>query len=103
VDILGYKRGGISAYYSDVSQAPSSDSIYSETVIFTRPFNTEKVTLWVRFGLAEEKSAFSRANFDINVASTSENIFEIQALGGGFQFERNVCVVFQNSFCHTRT
>ena len=59
LEVLGYKCGGISAYYSDVSQAPSSDSIYRKTVIFICPFDTEKIALGVKFGLAEEKSALS--------------------------------------------
>jgi len=73
--------GGVGANQFYVFQAPSADAVNGVAIILSGPFDTEKIDVRLRLGLADEECPLARAYFDVYRSGASENFFEIHRLG----------------------
>ena len=74
---IGDENGGFGADYAYVFQVPSADTVDAMAVVFSCPFDAEKIDIRLVGGLVEQESTFAAADFDMNGARTSENSAKI--------------------------
>lgn len=70
---------GIGANYSYVFQCPSPDPVDGVAIVFTGPLDTEEIELRLGHSLVEQESGAAGADFNLDGASPSENLYKIDS------------------------
>jgi hypothetical protein len=99
-DIFGDKCGRVGADYSDVTKIPPADSVNGGPVKFVGPFDPQKINIFKGLSLIYQKSAFARANLNMDRTGTTENIVEIDHSINIFRFKRYFRVILQRFVWH---
>ena len=74
---IRYESGGIGSYYAHIFQSPSADTVDSEAVIFSCPFDTEEIDHRLGLSLVYKEGSFACTDLDMDRAFSSENLRKI--------------------------
>jgi hypothetical protein len=76
-DKVSYESCGLCANYPYIAQGPAADSVDGVAVVFTGPFDTEKIDMRLGCSLIEQKSSFAGADFDVDRPFLPEDLAKI--------------------------